>query len=99
MADLPGNLGQMNVWPGTGNTITFNLNPLNPKCQLIAEGFNLSAVTVSVKYVGDSTEADTVPTTGMNKGCSLADAVNGQAMRSVTIAGMTTGRIGVYQLV
>ena len=97
MADFPGKLNKMNDYPGVGNTFTFTLNPDIPNCQLVAQGFNLSTTTVTVLAVGDSTEPDTVPMTNMNKTCSISDTIGAIRMRSITIGGMTTGKIGVYQ--
>ena len=96
MADFPGKIGIMNTYPGVGNTMTFKLNPELKECQLVAEGFLLSSTTVTVlPAIGD--EAETLTMTDMKKTCSVADLTKSIAMRSITIGGMTTGKIGVLQ--
>lgn len=99
MANIAGKQGVMNAFSGGADTITFNLNAFTKEFQLVAKGFLLSAATVTVLPVGDSNEPESITMTGMNKTCSISDAVGAIGMRSVTLGGLPAGtyQVGCYQ--
>jgi len=99
MADLEANVGVMtNFAGGDGETITFKVNPQVRGCQLVSEGFDFSAATVTARPIGTA-DYVTVATTGMGKTCAITDLVRIIMFDRVRIGGLSASsyKVGAFQ--